>query len=214
MKKLTERQKFKKTGMKSKERVKKVAEVFTPGWCVRNMLDMVAENGGAFKNINETFLEPACGDGNFIIQIIERKMHIIDELLPTKEQYKMLTIQAVSKIYGVDIMPDNVQECKERVMRSLRKKYLKKYNEKMPEAHEKNLMFVLDNNIVLGNFLTTLTNDNKPVVIRDYQYNGDKVVISDFYLSDIIKDPEHNKPFKTHNEVLIDDIITVGGVAV
>lgn len=211
---MNNRQKFKKTGIKSQERVKKHAEVFTPGWCVRDMIEMIIKNGEAFNKIDETFLEPSCGDGNFIIQILERKIHIVESLFPTKEQYKILTLQCVSSIYGIDIMPDNINECKERVIRCLRKKYIKKYNEKMPVEHENNIRFILDKNIILGNFLTDLTNKNEKIIIRKYDYTDEYVQVSDFYLSDIKENPEHNKPFVVYDKISIKDISNLGGVEV
>jgi hypothetical protein len=211
---MTKKQQLKKTGIKSKERVKRFAEVYTPGWCVSNMLDMLKEHGEAFRTINETFLDPCCGDGRFPIQMLERKMYLVDSLYPTKEEYKTLTIIALSKIYCVDIQADNVQECKDRLLRSLKSKYLKRYNERLPEDHEKNLRYILDTNIMVGNFLTLLDNDNRPLIVCDYEYNGDHVIRSDYYFSDIQKDPKNNKPFRIHDKVLIKDISTLGGVNV
>lgn len=122
--------------VKSKERVKKYAEVYTPEWCVKKMCDMCDEESGghAFDRIETTFLEPACGNGNFIAEIIRRKLL----LCKTDED----AVTACGSVYGIDILPDNVQECRERIE--------KQVHEVFPGAV---VMPTLAQNIVCGNFL-------------------------------------------------------------
>lgn len=89
---------------KSRERVKKYAEVYTPMWVVKKMCDMMPD---AWDSIGKTFLEPACGNGNFLVEIFERKLKLCkgvpDGLL------------ALSCIYGIDIQSDNVEESRQRL---------------------------------------------------------------------------------------------------
>jgi len=122
--------------VKSKERVRKYAEVYTPEWCVKKMCDMCDEESGghAFDRIETTFLEPACGNGNFIAEIMRRKLL----LCRTDED----TVTACGSVYGIDILPDNVQECRERIE--------KQVHEVFPGAV---VMPTLAQNIVCGNFL-------------------------------------------------------------
>ena len=110
--------------IKSKERVKKFAEVYTPEHIVNEMLDMVEDTEP--MRIETTFLEPACGNGNFLVKILERKLklcHNADDI-----------ITAVQSIYGVDILADNVKESKQRMFELICK-------------------MVMEENIQVGNFL-------------------------------------------------------------
>ena len=93
---------------KSEFRVKKYGEVFTPTWLVKKMCDMLGEESPeAFNDIGKTFLEPACGNGQFLVEILTRKL----EHCETVEQ----GLTALKSIYGIDIMQDNVEESKKRM---------------------------------------------------------------------------------------------------
>lgn len=88
--------------IKSKERVKNQGEVFTNSREVNAMLDLIPK-----ITIDMTFLEPTCGNGNFVVEIMKRKF----DLCKKKSDY----IQALKSVIAIDIMADNIQECKERV---------------------------------------------------------------------------------------------------
>ena len=120
---------------KSKERVKKFGEVFTPPWLVAKMCDMLDENneGHAF-DIGKTFIEPCCGTGNFAVEIIERKL----KNCKTDED----ALIAVGSYYSVEIQQDNVDECKERI-----KELVASY---FPDVQ---IDLILDRNIICGDFL-------------------------------------------------------------
>ena len=131
--------------IKSKERVSKFAEVYTPQWLVEKMCDLCQEeNEDAFTVLTKTWLEPACGNGNFLVEILRRKLLICETPFDG--------IVAIGSIYGVDILPDNVQEAKER----LRAMYADKFGSVPQEIDS-----ILDRNIVCGNFLTKKTVDGE-----------------------------------------------------
>ena len=88
--------------VKSKQRVADVGEVFTPSWLVDELLNELPPN--LFDDPTKTFIDPACGDGNFLIEVVKRKL--MSGATP---------LQALSATYGVDIMPDNVVECRQRL---------------------------------------------------------------------------------------------------
>jgi len=91
---------------RDKIRIKKTAEVFTPTELVNQVLDKLEEkNPQLFSNSNKTFLDPACGDGQFLSEVIIRKIG----------QSNCTLEQALSTTYGVEIMEDNVKLCKERL---------------------------------------------------------------------------------------------------
>lgn len=105
--------------IKSKERVKNFAEVYTPSFIVKEMCDMLdKENDFQAFSIDKTFLEPACGNGNFLVEILERKLK---ECKNEKDGLK-----ALNSIFGIDIQADNVEESRERL--------LKIFTEKFPQA--------------------------------------------------------------------------------
>lgn len=110
------------TLVKSKERVKGFGEVYTPAKIVSEMLDCVDEAYEKSDNekitISTTFLEPACGDGNFIVQILARKLEMArKESAGDADKYNELIAESVMSIYGVDIQCDNVTETRERMMK-------------------------------------------------------------------------------------------------
>lgn len=88
---------------KSKARVKQLGEVFTPPELVNEMLDRLPSE--VFTDPTKTFLDPACGTGNFLVAVIRRKVQGGSE-----------PIQALRTTYGIDIMGDNVAECRERLL--------------------------------------------------------------------------------------------------
>jgi hypothetical protein len=102
-------------GIKSKERVKNFGEVFTPDTIVNDMLDLVSEQLPEDESyITKTFLEPSCGDGQFLIRILYRKLLQVQKLPLEKRQFAL--VEAVSSIYGIDIQQDNVNESRRRMM--------------------------------------------------------------------------------------------------
>jgi type I restriction-modification system DNA methylase subunit len=97
--------------VKSKQRVADHGEVFTAEREVLAMLDLVQEET---TRIDSRFLEPACGDGNFLVEILRRKLTVVKRLHGTDfEHYALL---AVSTLYGIDILQDNVHRCRERLL--------------------------------------------------------------------------------------------------
>lgn len=91
--------------IKSKKRVKDFAEVFTNEREVKAMCDLIPAE--IWENIASTFLEPACGNGNFLVEIMARKYSHCQN--PTEG------VIALSSVVGIDIQPDNCEECRERL---------------------------------------------------------------------------------------------------
>lgn len=124
--------------IKSKVRVKERGEVFTAEREVKAMCDLIPED--IWRDINATFLEPACGNGNFLVEIFERKLkHCKDE----KDGLK-----ALASIVGIDIMEDNCFESRVRLMTM--------YCKAFPKASEASLLLasgILQNNIICGDSL-------------------------------------------------------------
>ena len=134
--------------IKSKERVQKFGEVYTPQHIVEKMCDLCEEeNEDAFTVLTKTFLEPACGNGNFLVEIFRRKLLICETALDG--------LVALQSIYGIDILPDNVEEAKSRLLEMFRQKF--------GNGFDGICMEILDGNIVCGNFLTKTLNTGDPI---------------------------------------------------
>jgi len=95
-----------KSLVKTKKRIKEQGEVFTPQWLVDEMLDKLPQD--VFTNPEKTFIDPACGDGNFLVRVLRRKI-----------QNGSTPLQALQTTYGVDIMEDNVQACRRRLLKEV-----------------------------------------------------------------------------------------------
>lgn len=133
--------------IKSKERVKQHGEVYTPKKIVKEMLDMLEdESEDAFSVLTKTFLEPACGNGNFLVEIFRRKLVLCENPLDG--------VVALSSIYGIDILQDNIDEARKR----LRDMYAEKFGEVL-----KAVDVVLSRNIVCGDFLTKKNADGSQI---------------------------------------------------
>ena len=124
--------------IKSKARVREFAEVFTAEREVKAMCDLIPSE--VWENIESTFLEPACGTGNFIVEILERKYARCED---EKDGLK-----ALSSVFGIDIQQDNVSECRSRLLAQFIKRF--------PNASELTILLasgILANNIICGDFL-------------------------------------------------------------
>src|SRR6478752_9683382 len=103
--------------VKSKDRVADHGEVFTPGWLVEAMLDLVK---GETERIDSRFLEPACGNGNFLVQILRRKLAAV-ELKYGKSDFERqhYALLGLMCIYGIELLADNIAECRANVLEIL-----------------------------------------------------------------------------------------------
>lgn len=140
--------------IKSKERVSKFGEVFTPSHIVEDMLNMDGVKEYTYS-IDKTFLEPSCGNGNFLVAILRRKLSCLDSIdKGDTDVWKMSLLQAVSTIYGIDIQLDNVEESIDRMKKIVADKYEHEWHEEIPDDIKKCLDVILKHNIVCGDFLT------------------------------------------------------------
>ena len=100
--------------VKSKQRVADHGEVFTPAWMVEAMLDLVK---GETERIDSRFLEPACGNGNFLVQVLRRKLAAVELKYGQSDferrQYALLALMC---IYGIELLPDNIAECRANLL--------------------------------------------------------------------------------------------------
>lgn len=158
--------------IKSKKRVKDHGEVFTPNWMVQKMLNSSGIKE-ACEDISATFLEPAAGDGNFLVAILERKLKMVSEKYSENlNQFENYSLFALSTIYGVELLDDNVKECVMRLIETymtIYKEVLIKFSGKFHKNIEESARIIIKNNIQQGNFLTRLTDSGSPIEFIEWR---------------------------------------------
>ncbi len=181
--------------IKSKERVRNIAEVYTARKQVDDILDLVKNHS---ENVESTFLEPACGNGNFLVAILERKLQ---RALTSLSKYspqvivEYTVLRALSTIYGIDIMTDNVAEARDRLQFTIGEFFSNNYNTRiLNENFWVSTEWVLHKNIVVGDSL----NDTNNIVFQ--QYRSPKLLhfkITEFHFTEPQQtktNPEHKLP--------------------
>ena len=152
--------------IKSKKRVADHGEVFTPGWLVDAMLDLVK---GEADRIDSRFLEPACGSGNFLIRVLQRKLAAVEIKFGKSEfekrHYALLGLMCT---YGIELLPDNIAECRANMLDVLAE-YL---NIDDTDELYRAAFFVLSQNLVHGDALTMRAQDGLPITFAEWGYLG------------------------------------------
>lgn len=155
-----------KKQVKSKERVAERGEVFTAEREVKAMCDLVATQ---CDNVDATFLEPACGDGNFLAEILERKLARVKKDAKTdRTAWEWLSVRAVASLYGVDIMQDNAEECRQRLFDIWNKAYKAACKKDCNEETRDSVRYILSKNIICGNALTMMCVDENQQDTDEY----------------------------------------------
>ena len=137
--------------VKSKERVRDLAEVFTADREVNSMLDLI---GDSSYSVDFRYLEPSCGNGNFTVAILERKMTSVSEKYKKLQDFEFYTIMALASIYGVDIAPDNIKEARQRMKNVIVDRFSDIQNSRQPtDGFYKSVDYILKHNIIKGDML-------------------------------------------------------------
>lgn len=182
----------------SKERVANHGEVYTHKREVNAMLDLVKQET---ERIDSRFLEPACGTGNFLTEVLERKLHVVEGRYKKSQlEYERNAVLAVSSIYGIDILEDNVRGCRERLFTIFDRKYTALFKEKSKDKCRNSVEFILDKNIIWGDALTfrTVGDNPKPIVFSEWSpVNGSMLKRRDYMMSFLVK--------KRHQMLLFSD---------
>ncbi|MCD7763776.1 MAG: hypothetical protein LUI14_11400 [Lachnospiraceae bacterium] len=149
--------------VKSRQRVADHGEVFTSEREVNAMLDLVKQET---ERVDSRFLEPACGDGNFLAEILRRKLEAAKKRVippkrkrPLPSEYEKQAVIAISSIYGVDLLQDNVEACRKRLFDIWDKEYVTVCKKEVNEECRDAVRFILSRNIVCGNALTMMCVD-------------------------------------------------------
>lgn len=177
--------------VKSKKRVSDHGEVFTNKREVKAMLDLVKQET---ERIDSRFLEPACGTGNFLVEILERKLIVVEARYKKSQlEYERNAITAISSIYGVDILEDNVIACRDRLLGIFTKYYINHYKKDFNEEFLKSAQFILSKNIIWGDALTMKTIANDPITFSEWSaVNGSMIKRRDFQLAKLLENVEYD----------------------
>jgi hypothetical protein len=144
----------------SKQRVADHGEVYTRKREVNAMLDLVRHET---ERIDSRFLEPACGTGNFLTEVLKRKLGVVEvKYKKCRLEYERSAMLAVSSIYGIELLEDNVQECRKRLFGVFDQKYSTLFRNEIKDMYRNTVRYILERNIIWGDALTLKTVDKKP----------------------------------------------------
>ncbi len=151
--------------IKSKDRVQKHGEVFTPSWMVQKMLDTPGIREKT-EDIYATFLEPSAGDGNFLEAILERKLSAVTRNY-NKKNWKTKSLFALSSIYGIEYLEDNLEVARARIFLCYLDWYEDSFGERLSSNTDiyKSAHYLIKKNIVRGNTLTKRHPDSNELIM-------------------------------------------------
>ena len=152
--------------VKSRQRIEDHGEVFTPGWLVEEMLDLVKDES---ERIDSRFLEPACGSGNFLKSVLARKLATVESKYGKnnfeKQQHALFALMC---IYGIELLADNLEECR-LILLEVFTEFLGVGNEDVLYLAARNVLKV---NILQGDALTMTTVEGSHIEFPEWAYLG------------------------------------------
>lgn len=199
------------TQVKSKKRVAEHGEVFTAAREVKAMCDLVEQE---CLRIDSRFLEPACGDGNFLAEILERKLMIVKEKYRRSAyDWERNSLLALGSLYGVDILADNCEVCRKRLMKIWEKAYKAVCKKECNDDTRRAARYILKLNIVCGNALSLRCVDEQqqdnlePIVFSEWSFPQNNAFIhrKDYTFAELLdekpkkKDDTQQTLFDTEN---------------
>lgn len=156
------------TQVVSKKRVADHGEVYTGKREVNAMLDLVKHET---ERIDSRFLVPACGTGNFMTEILERKLRVVESRYSKSQlEFERYAVLSVSSIYGIDILEDNVVECRKRLFELFDQKYSNLFKKRAKNECRNTVQYVIEKNIIWGDALTlkTVGDNSHPIVFSEW----------------------------------------------
>jgi hypothetical protein len=182
--------------VKSKKRVADHGEVFTNDREVNAMLDLVKHET---ERIDSRFLEPACGNGNFLAEVLRRKLIVIDSRYSKSQmEWEQYSVIAVSSIYGVDILEDNARECRERLLGIYTDWYSRVFKQVKDDCI-RSVRFLFGRNILWGDALDFTNPETKlPIIFSEWSaVNGSMLKRRDYMFKFLVE--------KTHQFAMFND---------
>ncbi len=170
--------------VKTQKRVTDHGEVFTNQREIDSMLDLV---NCECERLDSRFLEPACGDGNFLETIILRKLKLLKPYKNSEIEFTKNLYILITSLYGIEILEDNTVRCRERLSIIAYSAFKKNFNEN--KAVLKAINYILEKNIIHGDALTLMRVDgsNKPITFTEWSLINDKFQRREFTLDALLK---------------------------
>lgn len=181
--------------VKCKTRVTDHGEVFTAEREVNAMLDLVKDET---ERIESRFLEPACGTGNFLVEVLRRKLEVVkNRYRKNQVEYERYAVLAIASIYGIDLLEDNVEECQHRLFEIFYKQYASLYKDHCKDDCLKSVEYILKRNILRGDALTlkTVGNGDEPIIFSEWSAaNGSMMKRRDYTLANLLENQPIDEP--------------------
>jgi hypothetical protein len=175
--------------------------VYTNAREVNAMLDLVKPET---ERIESRFLEPACGTGNFLVEILSRKLAVVESRYKKSQfEFERYAVIAVSSVYGIDILADNVAACQARLFELFDAVYVRLYKKSVSEAYRNSIRFILSCNILHGDALTlkTVTPPSQPIVFSEWSFPHNNSFIQQIdYLFEELVEP-HQTAQTNHDDL-------------
>jgi hypothetical protein len=173
----------------SRKRVSDHGEVLTGRREVNAMLDLVKQET---ERIESRFLEPACGNGNFLTAVLERKLAVVEKRYRKSQlEFERYAILAITSIYGIDILEDNIRQCRDRLYSIFDCDfYSPLFRDRARNQCRETVRFILERNIIWGDALTLTTVGEKPghIVFSEWSpVNGSMLKRRDFTFSELLR---------------------------
>lgn len=196
--------------VKSKQRVADHGEVFTAEREVKAMCDLVADE---CLRIDSRFLEPACGDGNFLAEILSRKLDVVTRRYKKSPyDYERNALLALGSLYGVELLLDNAVACRERLFVLWNERYEKAVKKKdRNEDVLASARYILDKNIICGNALTLHEVDEYgndtgvPIIFSQWAFaTGPMMKREDYMFEELLHQGEAQREKKEPEQLSLD----------
>ncbi len=173
--------------VKSRQRVADHGEVFTAEREVKAMCDLVKPET---ERIESRFLEPACGEGAFLTEILRRKLAVVKRQYgKSPADYEKYSVIAVTSLYGVDILEDNAEICRQKLFEIWDAAYTANTKPQANDQCRQTVRFILQKNILCGDALTLRQTDGSPIVFAEWNLvTGDLIKRRDFRLDVLLKE--------------------------
>jgi len=173
--------------IKTKQRVSDHGEVFTADREVNAMLDLVKHET---ERIDSRFLEPACGDGNFLAEVLRRKLNVVKaRYSKNADCYERYAVIAVASIYGVELLSDNTEDCRKRLFEIFDNEYTEICRDVANDETRESVRYILSKNITCGDALTMRDSSGEPIIFSEWSaINGFLIKRRDFRLDQLLEE--------------------------
>jgi len=193
--------------VRSKQRVQDFGEVYTPPEIVNDMLDLVKRET---ERVESRFFEPACGTGNFLAEILRRKLDVVERIYRRSQlDFERNLVLAVSSIYGIDILEDNVIACRQRLFEIADERYTALFKRKAKEFCRRSLRYILGKNIIWGDALDlkTVGPETRQIIFAEWSFPLHNSLIKrrDFVFAELIPGDLTRQPDLFSQNVYVSD---------